>query len=228
MPFLKRSNSYPIEEALNVCSSRLFYPEMVYLNGRMGNTIEALSIIIRKLEDIQMAIDFCKEHDDMDLWMELINQSVDRPDIMTKLLDGIAGYINPEILVNKIKMGQSIPDLKKSLIKMLCDLRLQVTIQDDCNNILVKDYYNLHDRYVRYQQKAVFLSTDNSCGLCGKEIIVKGKIFFKKKMFNCCAMFERILFFRSTKNESHCFQLSTLFPRRLFARKIQYRLLYSV
>lgn len=64
---------------------------MVYLHGRMGNTIEALSIIINKLHDIQMAIDFCKEHDDMDLWNELINQSIDRPEIMTKLLDGIAG-----------------------------------------------------------------------------------------------------------------------------------------
>lgn len=91
LTFLKRSNSYPIEDALRICTEQLFYPEMVYLNGRMGNTIDALSIIITKLNDIQMAIDFCKEHDDMDLWNELINQSLDRPEIMTKLLDGIAG-----------------------------------------------------------------------------------------------------------------------------------------
>lgn len=91
LTFLKRSNSYPIEDALRICAQQLFYPEMVYLNGHMGNTIDALSIIITKLNDIQMAIDFCKEHDDMDLWNELINQSLDRPEIMTKLLDGIAG-----------------------------------------------------------------------------------------------------------------------------------------
>lgn len=140
----------------------------------MGNTIESLSIIIKKLDNIQMAIDFCKEHDDMDLWNELINQSLDRPEIMTKLLDGIAGFINPEILVNKIKMGQCIPGLKDSLVKMLCDLRLQVSIQDGCNDILVRDYFNLHDRHVRSQQKAVYISHDNICGLCQKDIVVKG------------------------------------------------------
>lgn len=64
---------------------------MVYLLGRMGNTREALFIIIENLKNIQMAIEFCKENDDADLWNDLINQSLDQPQIMTKLLDGIAG-----------------------------------------------------------------------------------------------------------------------------------------
>lgn len=94
LSFLKRSNNYQIQEALDVCKRELFYPEMVYLFGRMGNTKDALAIIIHKLDDIQMAIDFCKEHNDMDLWNDLINQSLDKPKIMTKLLDGIAGLLN--------------------------------------------------------------------------------------------------------------------------------------
>lgn len=57
----------------------------------MGNTNNALEIIITKLNDIQTAIDFCKAQNDMDLWNNLINQSTDRPELMTKLLDGIAG-----------------------------------------------------------------------------------------------------------------------------------------
>ena len=72
LSFLKRSNSYPIQEALDICKRELFYPEMVYLLGRMGNTSEALSIIIHKLNDIQMAIDFCKENNDMDLWRSIL------------------------------------------------------------------------------------------------------------------------------------------------------------
>lgn len=91
LSFLKRSDHYPIQEALDVCKRESFYPEMVYLLDRMGNTSDALSIIIHQLKDIQMAIDFCKEHTDMDLWNELINESLDHPNIMTKLLDGIAG-----------------------------------------------------------------------------------------------------------------------------------------
>lgn len=91
LPFLKRSHNYPIQEAFDICKRELFYPEMVYLLGRMGNTREALFIIIENLKNIQMAIEFCKENDDADLWNDLINQSLDQPLIMTKLLDGIAG-----------------------------------------------------------------------------------------------------------------------------------------
>lgn len=87
----------------------------------------------------------------------------------------LTGFINPEILVDKIKMGQCIPGLKASLVKMLCDLRLQVSIQDGCNNILVRDYFNLHDKLTRNQQKALFVSYDHACGMCRNDILVKGK-----------------------------------------------------
>lgn len=86
----------------------------------------------------------------------------------------ILGYINPEILVNKIKMGQSIVGLKDSLTKMLCDLRLQVTIQDGCHDILVQDYFNLHEKLTRSQQRAICISSDNTCGLCRQDIVLKG------------------------------------------------------
>lgn len=79
------------------------------------------------------------------------------------------------MLVDKIKMGQCIPGLKDSLVKMLCDLRLQVSIQDGCNNILVRDYFNLHDKLIRNQQKALFVSYDHACGMCRNDILVKGK-----------------------------------------------------
>uniref|UniRef100_A0A1B0CTY4 Putative vacuolar assembly/sorting protein vps41 n=1 Tax=Lutzomyia longipalpis TaxID=7200 RepID=A0A1B0CTY4_LUTLO len=98
LPFLKRSNKYPIQEAYDICKERLYYPEMVYLLGRMGNTREALSILLHKLENVQLGIEFCKDNDDMDLWHDLINESLDKPHVMTKLLDGIAGYINPDLL----------------------------------------------------------------------------------------------------------------------------------
>lgn len=73
-------------------------------------------------------------------------------------------------------MGQKIPGLKRSLVKMLCDIRLQVSIQEGCNNILVRDYFNLHEKVVRSQQRALFISNDNTCELCRREIVVKGKM----------------------------------------------------
>lgn len=177
LPFLKRSQNYPIQKALDICKDALFYPEMVYLLSRIGNTKEALSIIINKLNDIDLAIEFCKENDDHELWNELINKSLDKSEIMTKLLDGIVGFINPVILINKIETGKKIPGLKNSIIKMLSDYSLQVSIQDGCNQILVTDYFNLHEKLVKNQKKAVSITNDEVCEMCRRDIIIKGKLF---------------------------------------------------
>lgn len=191
LPFLRRSNNYPIQEALDICKRELFYPEMVYLLGRMGNTSEALNIIIHKLKNIEMAIDFCKEYDDSDLWNNLIDESLENSEIMTTLLDGIIGYVNPEALVNKIKLGQKIPGLRKSVIKMLCDYRLQVQIQDDCNKIVLNDYFELHEKVVKTQNQATHVSYDCSCAGCSHDILPKKDILPRTDLvaFGCGHIF---------------------------------------
>lgn len=128
LPFLKRSRTYPLQDAFELCKNNLFYPEMVYLLDRMGNSTEALTIIMKNLEDVAMAIDFCREHNDLELWEYLVNESVDKPEIITKLLDGVAGFmINPEMLIDRIQIGQEIPGLKGALVKMLSGFNLQVS-----------------------------------------------------------------------------------------------------
>jgi hypothetical protein len=47
--------------------------------GRIGNTKEALVLITQELGDIEQAIGFCKEHDDMELWEDLIQYSLNKP-----------------------------------------------------------------------------------------------------------------------------------------------------
>lgn len=41
-----------------------------------------------------MAIEFCKEHNDEDLWNILIEESTKQPEIVTKVLDGIVGKLS--------------------------------------------------------------------------------------------------------------------------------------
>ena len=45
----------------------------------MGNTKQALHLITNDLRDVNAAIDFCKEHNDTELWNDLINYSIDKP-----------------------------------------------------------------------------------------------------------------------------------------------------
>lgn len=129
LPFLKRSRTYPLQDAYELCKNKLFYPEMVYLLDRMGDSTQALTIIMKNMKDVGMAIEFCREHNDLELWEFLVNEGVDKPEIITKLLDGIAGFmINPEMLIERIKLGQEIPGLKNSLVNMLMGFNLQVSI----------------------------------------------------------------------------------------------------
>lgn len=49
LSFLKKSSNYPIQEALEACQKIGFHEETVYLLGRMGNTSDALKIIINEV-----------------------------------------------------------------------------------------------------------------------------------------------------------------------------------
>ena len=47
----------------------------------MGNIRQALNLITDKIKDVNQAIEFCKEHNDEELWEDLIQHSLDKPGI---------------------------------------------------------------------------------------------------------------------------------------------------
>jgi len=51
----------------------------VMFTGRMGNTKQALQLITNELGDVNQAIEFCKEHNEQELWEDLISYSIDKP-----------------------------------------------------------------------------------------------------------------------------------------------------
>lgn len=172
LPLLKESNHFSIQEALDICQEHSFLPEMVYLLGRIGNTQEALSLLM-KIGDIEKAINFCKEHDDQDLWEDLINYSLKEPEFITILLQRIAAFVDPRMLVQRIESGIEVPGLKASLVKMLQDYNLQVSVQEGCNAIIAADHFNLHQRVVNIQQKGTLVGDEHFCGVCHLKIITK-------------------------------------------------------
>ncbi|KAJ8916506.1 hypothetical protein NQ315_000148 [Exocentrus adspersus] len=186
LPFLKKSDFYPIQEALDICQKEKYYPEMVYLLGRIGDTKEALELIINELKDMQHAISFCQEHDDRDLWNDLIDHCVDKPDFVTFLLQSIGTYVDPTVLILKIKKGMEIPGLKNSLVKMLNQYNLQVSVQEGCKKILVLDYFNLQKKLVKAHQKGISVCDELVCGACHRKLTEKDPTRVSSMaMFNC-------------------------------------------
>lgn len=173
LSFLRSSDKYPIQEALDICKSKDFYPEIAYLLGRMGYMKDALNIILTKLVDIDQAISFCQEHDDKELWMDLINHSLDKPQFITLLLKRIGNYVDPRVLIRGIKPGCEINDLKDSLGKMMRDFNLQLSVQEAYKAITLRNYFDLHEKLIKSHHKGVCISDEYICGACHGKIMIK-------------------------------------------------------
>ena len=127
--FLRASTSYRLDEAYKVCLERDLVPELVFVLGRMGDNKGALTVILERMSDIHYAIDFAKEQDDEELWQDLIDHSVDKPEFISALLANVGAHIDPIRLIRKIPEGLEIPQLKESLIKIMQDYNLQVKFE---------------------------------------------------------------------------------------------------
>ena len=171
LAFLKRSDEYPMAEALDECTMRGMTPERIYLLARMGSTRAALELIMRELVDVEQAVQFCKEQDDQELWEDLIRCSLDKPPFIIVLLNNVGTHIDPRQLVERIEPGLEIPGLRQSLIQILRDYNLQVSLQEGCKRILVSDCYSLLTRKVRGASRGLLVSSEASCPECGEVIV---------------------------------------------------------
>ncbi|KAH3717295.1 hypothetical protein DPMN_060078 [Dreissena polymorpha] len=172
LPFLKSSVPYPLDMALEEVGTRQFRREQVFLLGRMGNVKQALQLITDELGDVDHAIEFCKENNDQELWDDLIQHSLDKPNFIRGLLNNIGTHVDPTQLIDKIRTGMEIPGLRDSLVKILQDYNLQISLREGCKKILVADSFGLMGRLIKTQKKAISLETSHVCQMCQERILV--------------------------------------------------------
>lgn len=168
VPFLRQSNYIQLEKALKVCKKQELTKAVVFILGRMGKTHEALRIITDKMDDINAAIEFCKEHGDDDLWAELMDISVNKPQLLSTLLREVGTYVTDPIgLIVRIPRGLEVPNLVPSLVKILEDYRLMVTLEEGCKRVLNSDCYNLFSKLYKMSSRAVVVKdAERFCCLC--------------------------------------------------------------
>jgi len=172
LSFLKASDHYNLQEALSVCELRMgLIDERVYVLARMGRTKDALELITIEMADIHRAIDFCKEYDEPSLWDNLIDYSIDKPYFINVLLHNIGTHVDPRILIQRIQEGQEIPGLRDSLVRILQDYHLQISLQEGCKKILVFDTFSLIARQGRIQNRGAGVDNEVQCGGCGVPIV---------------------------------------------------------
>uniref|UniRef100_A0A8C4NBS6 Vacuolar protein sorting-associated protein 41 homolog n=1 Tax=Eptatretus burgeri TaxID=7764 RepID=A0A8C4NBS6_EPTBU len=171
LPFLRHSIHCPLQKALEVCQQRNFVEETIFLLSRMGDSRQALKMITRELNNVDKAIDFAKEQDDPELWDDLINYAITKPLFVTGLLNNIGTHIDPKILIRRIPEGMKIPQLRDSLVKILQDYNLQISLREGCEKILVADCVGLMKKLQRAQRRGVRVDDDQLCETCELPIL---------------------------------------------------------
>eukprot|EP01134_Creolimax_fragrantissima_P002998 CFRG2998T1 len=166
MIVLRQSNFYSLEKALHVCRERDLVSETVFLYSRIGNNKQALQLIIDRLNDVHRAIEFAKEQNDAELWDDLIVYSADKPEFIRGLLNNIGTHVDPIVLIRRIPVGMTIPGLRNSLVKIMQDFNLQVSLREGCEKILIADVLTLMNQLMRQRRKGFRLGGDSVCELC--------------------------------------------------------------
>lgn len=160
LPFLRSSRHYMLEKAYEICISRGLVREQVFILGRMGNSKQALAVIINKLGDIKEAIDFVSMQHDDELWEELIKQCINKPEMVGVLLEHTVGKFDPLYIVNIVPTGLEIPRLRDRLVKIVTDYRTETSLRHGCNDILKADIINLLIKYYKEARRAIYVSNE--------------------------------------------------------------------
>ncbi|KAM3159790.1 Vacuolar protein sorting-associated protein 41 [Lachancea thermotolerans] len=154
LDFLRSKNDYNIDKAIDLCASdENCFNELIYLWGKVGETRKALSLIIDKKNDPQLAIEFVKGSGDSELWEYLVTYSMNKPSFIEKLLDPRAdiGTAYPEV-VKRVPEKMDITGLKVSLENVTKENFLSLNVGtgvfkiiDDETNQLAHEFLNLRD-----------------------------------------------------------------------------------
>ncbi|XP_050281871.1 vacuolar protein sorting-associated protein 41 homolog isoform X1 [Quercus robur] len=160
LTFLRSSQHYTLGKAYETCIRRDLLREQVFILGRMGNSRQALAVIINKLGDIEEAVEFVTMQHDDDLWEELIKQCLNKPEMVGVLLEHTVGNLDPLYIVNMVPNGLEIPRLRDRLVKIITDYRTETSLRHGCNDILKADCVNLLVKYYKEARHGIYLSNE--------------------------------------------------------------------
>lgn len=160
LPFLRSSQHYTLEKAQDICVRKGFLKEKAFILGRMGNSKQALAVIINELGDMEEALDFANMQNDDEIWEELIKQSTQNPEMVGMLLEHTVGNLDPLHIVNVVPDGLEIPRLRDRLVKIITDYRTETSLRHGCNDILKADIVNLLVKYYKEARHALYFSNE--------------------------------------------------------------------
>ncbi|AOA65151.1 Vacuolar protein sorting-associated protein 41 [Komagataella phaffii CBS 7435] len=168
--FLSKHNNYNIDSAIEICEEMHCYKELVYLWGKIGKNKKAVTLIIDKLEDPDLAIQFVATNNDSELWDYLLEYSMDKPKFIKALItaanssqyfnnmdDPFVLKIDPISIVKRIPERIEIEGLKRALMNITYDNYLELTINKIILQIIQEETLEIGNFYRKERLKGATL-----------------------------------------------------------------------
>jgi hypothetical protein len=172
--FLKTSNFAPLEIALKECQKRRppLYMEIIYILAKMGNQKEALSILLQKIGDVQLAVEFV-EANDAKLWSDLVDYSLHNQQFLTNLIDFVGTCsINPNDIIAKIPNKMQVPLLRQKLMRIFNHYQFQTFLHEKSDTVLAHDTLSLLRQLNQGQRRAQKVDPTVRCAVCARPLFM--------------------------------------------------------
>lgn len=172
LPFMKESAHLDLDKAAKFCEEKGLYQELAFIQGKVGNNRLALDTLMQKIGNVKPAIAFVEAQDDKELWQYLIDHSMRSAKFVGGLLDNIGAseYVDPIELIRKIPNKLEIHRLRDRLVKIIYDYNLQMSLREGCNIILKDDCWDLFERLVTEQRRAMIVKSQEVCPVCQAKV----------------------------------------------------------
>lgn len=142
LPYLMRNDDYDIDRAIRICEANEFVEELVYLLGKIGESRKALMLIINKLNNPEIAINFAKHQNDKEAWDILLDYSMSKPKFIKALIecaDDLSNpFYDPISIIQRIPNDVKVEGLKDSVVKISDNNELNLLL----NQLILKIIYN--------------------------------------------------------------------------------------
>ena len=151
LPFLTHNDNYDVDLAIETCQLREYFSELVYLFGKIGENKRAINLVIHKLDDAKLAIEFATRLKDQDTWDIVIDESMTRPHFIRQLIElsdldeSINQFYDPMTILNKLdvdKMGDMKDESEQLLKRSVMEYDSRQQLNQLINQIILRMILN--------------------------------------------------------------------------------------
>lgn len=162
--FLKSKSNYNVEKAIEICSANEgLYNELIYLWGKIGEAKKALSLIIDKLDNPQLAIQFVKDSKDTDLWEFLVSYSMDKSKFIKALLEAHDEFGNTTVeIIKKVPSDMAIDGLQSTLGRISKENSLSLSVNSGIFKIIDDETKEYATEFLRIRSMGKVFEVDGN------------------------------------------------------------------